>query len=165
MGPATFKCNEANLKMIHPSDDFHVKYRVRIPLITVFVKCPRWKASRLKVELIYVYCVGHNTHTHTHTHTNTHTHISICLLILIHVYITYTAMTYCTEPRKYVYFSLDYRRAQTHKHTHTDGSRLRLRGHVDRNMSATWCDDDWWLVFYGHFCAHGRLNGPSDLQR
>jgi len=23
----------------------------------------------------------------------------------------------------------------------------------------------WWLMFYGHFCAHGRLNGPSDLQR
>jgi len=24
----------------------------------------------------------------------------------------------------------------------------------------------WWLVlFYGHFCAHSRLNGPSDLQR
>jgi len=22
----------------------------------------------------------------------------------------------------------------------------------------------WWLVFYGHFCARGRLNGPSDLQ-
>jgi len=23
----------------------------------------------------------------------------------------------------------------------------------------------WWLMFYGHFCAQGRLNGPSDLQR
>jgi len=22
----------------------------------------------------------------------------------------------------------------------------------------------WWLMFYGHFCAQGRLNGPSDLQ-
>jgi len=23
----------------------------------------------------------------------------------------------------------------------------------------------WQLVFYGHFCAHGRPNGPSELQR
>jgi len=23
----------------------------------------------------------------------------------------------------------------------------------------------WWLMFYGHFCAHDRLNGTSDLQR
>ena len=23
----------------------------------------------------------------------------------------------------------------------------------------------WWLMFYGHFCVHGRLNGPSDFQR
>ena len=23
----------------------------------------------------------------------------------------------------------------------------------------------WWLMFYGHFCAYGRLNGPSDLQK
>jgi len=23
----------------------------------------------------------------------------------------------------------------------------------------------WWLIFYGHFCAHGRLNGLSDLQQ
>jgi len=23
----------------------------------------------------------------------------------------------------------------------------------------------WWLMFYGHFCAHGMLNGPSDLRR
>jgi hypothetical protein len=22
----------------------------------------------------------------------------------------------------------------------------------------------WWLMFYGHFCAQGRLNGPSDFQ-
>jgi len=22
-----------------------------------------------------------------------------------------------------------------------------------------------WLMFYGHFCAHGRSNGLSDLQR
>ena len=22
-----------------------------------------------------------------------------------------------------------------------------------------------WLLFYGHLCAHGRLNGPSDLQK
>jgi len=26
-------------------------------------------------------------------------------------------------------------------------------------------DADRWLMFYGHFCAHGRLNGPSNLQR
>ena len=25
--------------------------------------------------------------------------------------------------------------------------------------------DDWWLMFCGHFCTHGRLNGPSDLQK
>ena len=23
----------------------------------------------------------------------------------------------------------------------------------------------WWLMFYGHFCAHVKLNGPNDLQR
>ena len=23
----------------------------------------------------------------------------------------------------------------------------------------------WWLMFYSHFCAQGRLNGPSDFQR
>ena len=23
----------------------------------------------------------------------------------------------------------------------------------------------WWLMFYGHFSAHARLNGPSDVQR
>ena len=22
----------------------------------------------------------------------------------------------------------------------------------------------WWLMFCGHFCVHGRLNGPSDIQ-
>ena len=26
-------------------------------------------------------------------------------------------------------------------------------------------NDYWWLVFYSHINAHGRLNGPSDLQR
>jgi len=45
--------------------------------------------------------------------------------------------------------------------------------HAKRNMTTTsglqhseWflrelIPDDWWLVFYGHFCVHGRLNGPS----
>ena len=28
-------------------------------------------------------------------------------------------------------------------------------------FSLGWC----WFVFYGHFCTHGRLNGPSDFQR
>jgi len=28
-----------------------------------------------------------------------------------------------------------------------------------------WWSSSWLLVFYGHFCAHGRLNGPSDLWR
>ena len=23
----------------------------------------------------------------------------------------------------------------------------------------------WWLMFYGHFCAHGRLNGPKVMKR
>jgi len=23
----------------------------------------------------------------------------------------------------------------------------------------------WWVMFYGHFWAHGRLNGPSDLMK
>ena len=28
---------------------------------------------------------------------------------------------------------------------------------------ATWID--WWLVFYGHFCPHGRLNGPPKVMK
>ena len=23
----------------------------------------------------------------------------------------------------------------------------------------------WWLKFYGHFCSHGKLNGPNNPQR
>ena len=26
-------------------------------------------------------------------------------------------------------------------------------------------EGEWWLMFYGHLCVHGRLNGLKDIQR
>jgi len=39
-----------------------------------------------------------------------------------------------------------------------------VRVHSKNNNMIHSQDDDW-LMFYGHFCAHDRLNEPSDLQR
>ena len=34
--------------------------------------------------------------------------------------------------------------------------------HIYYNITSIWW---WWLMFYRHFCAHGRLKWPNDLQR
>ena len=51
----------------------------------------------------------------------------------------------------------------THLLNVTLSSKLYPLGNVSKSYN--WFKLSYSLVFYGHFCAHGRLNRPSDLQR
>jgi len=58
-------------------------------------------------------------------------------------------------------FSHTFKPAQTYRYAHTNAC-MCFNSNTGMHNNAQWW---WWSMFYGHFCALDRLNGPSHLQR